>query len=722
MAQNFTVKEHTRYEVEYNIYHDLILRGDIDHPQLTVTDAINGKGTLVAYSGEEADIMIDILLGKVKAVKKSTYDEVVATLIKERKKYADLERDYQYYVKDKTEIFNKREKYINELEDTIHKERKKYAEATKLNDDLHKDLAQWKQMYEEVYACYNHEVDIKRENEELMKERDKFKKELIKRNDEIKTLNQRLGNQRNTIKEHIAQNANLAFENMQLHRDNKILQTGHNTNDVRMIDKLKKELDEEECIRTGFEKKCTNLERENKKLDEIVENQASTIRELEEKNDIQESTIHKLETVISKKSNEIQMKERRLDQQRNTILEHCNRIDNLTEQNRELKKQNDELQKRNEGLCKQVETQEVNLKVFMEENKSFRERNDSLKMRLNNLAGKTYCSEDVYEARILHLENENKKLILNNARAASDTAAALTEAANLRASLKELKKTNNELCTKLESEEFAHNVRYFESENAKLRQDLDDSFAEVKKLSYDKARLIKRQDELTFENAALNDAAKYWREQYEEIEKKRATWRENEYLKRDLIAYTDTIKAQQRALDEIHDELKIARDANETLKKMQAESIKKIEDLETKLKNAQESNGKIWSMYSEQYAKNVVERVPDFGLKMENRRLTIEIESLNKAHQELMNEVANSNRVIERLKKEIERLEKEPTYVQISGFRSGSLVLKLMGENHKLKKERDNALDALSEKDCALAEAQAALMKGRHCYCCPFKS
>lgn len=588
MASDYNVKQHDVREVEYNIYEDPIFGSTFT--QLSVSDIKAGTGKIHTYDGEDAEFIYNILVGNFDAGKRiselnkvisdkndtiKNLEFVIEELEKDvqlsRKKYADLERDYQYYVKDKTEIFNKREKYINELKDTIHKERKKYAEATKLNDDLHKDLAQWKQMYEELMrerdALKTNLATLSKVNRDLGIQRDKFKKELAEEKLVRTALEGNVHRNTETLREQEKkievlerQNEILSLNNTELLRDNEILKTGHNIDDIRTIDHLR-------YLNNKFES-------ENKKLDEIVENQASTIRELEEKNNIQESTIHKLETVISKKSNEIQNREHRLEQERKTILEYCNRIDNLTEQNRELKNQNDELQKRNEGLCK----------------------------RLDEEAGKTYCSEDIYDARIAYLESENEKL-------------------------------------------------------------------------------------------------------------------ENEY-----VACMDTIKAQQRAVSDLNGELKIVRDANESLKSKKADLIKKIEELEMKLKNAQESNGKIWSMYAEQYAKNVERRVPDFGLKMENRRLTIEIESLNRAHRDIMDDVANSNRVIERLKKEIERLEKEPKYMQISGFRSGSMILKLMGENNKLKKERDNALEALSEKDCALAEALAELMKRRPCCGCPFKS
>lgn len=571
MASDYNVKQHDVREVEYNVYEDPIFGSTFT--QLSVSDIKAGTGKIHTYDGEDAEFIYDILVGNFDAGKRiselnkvisdkndtiKNLEFVIKGLEKDvqlsRKKYADLERDYQYYVKDKTDIFNKREKYINELEDTIYEERKKYAEATKLNDDLHKDLTQWKQMYEEVYACYNHEVDISKENEELMKvnrelriERDKYKKELEK-----------------------------PFR----YSDD-------------FINTLKKDLAEEKLIRTALEKQ---------------------IGELKLENECQKVTIKKHEKHIG---------------------------------------------------------------------------------------------------------------------------AYATEVRDLR---HELKRVNSVI----ECQEIAHNYRYLKSENEKLRADLTGAFEDVKKLSDERCCLIKRQDELTFENSALRDNAKYWREQYEELEKKRASWRECQKLKNELdeetaarkalnercqelekeyVACMDTIKAQQRAVSDLNGELKIVRDANESLKKMQAESIKKIKELETKLTNAQESNGKIWSMYAEQYAKNVVGRVPDFGLKKENRRLTTEIESLNRAHRDLMDDVANSNRVIERLKKEIKDLEARPTYTQISGMRTGTLVLKLVGENRKLKKdlektkeELEQAVLTLSDKGCELIETKRKLEAIEACH------
>ena len=283
----------------------------------------------------------------------------------------------------------------------------------------------------------------------------------------------------------------------------------------------------------------------------------------------------------------------------------------------------------------------------------------------------------------------------------------------------ELKRVNGVI----ECQEIAHNYRYLKSENEKLRADLTGAFEDVKKLSDENASLIKRKEELMFEISALRDAAKHWREQYEELEKKRATWRENQDLKKDLAEETAVRKALNERCQEFEKEYVSCMDTIKAQQRAVSDLNAEKKDLETKLKNAQESNGKIWNMYAEQYVKNVERSfTADLSLRAENSRLKQELDILDRAHQDLMGDVANSNRVIERLKKEIERLEKEPKYMQISGLRSGSMILKLTGENHKLRKERDNALEALSEKDYALTEARAELMKRRPCCGCPFKS
>ena len=499
MASDFNVKQHDLREVEYNIYEDPIFKTTF--AQLSVSDIKDGKGKIHTYDGEDAEMIYDILVGKFDAGKRiSELNKVISDkdntitnqdfyihkleedLNLERKKYADLERDYQYYVKDKNEKFNKLEKYINELEDTIHKERKKYNEATKLNDDLHKDLAHWKQMYEEVYKVYNHEVDIQHENEGLIAENKKLKKDAEYFADEYK--------------------------------------------------------------------KCVKIlnEKENNYCDNSEKLRHENLR----------------------------------------LQDEINRLDRV---NRELKSE-------------------------------------------------------------------------------------LARAKGV-----------------IECQEIAHNYRYLKSENDKLRTDLAGAFEDVKKLSDERAYLIKRQDELTFENAALRDNAKCWRERYEELEKKRATWRENQDLKKELAEETAARKALNERCQELEKEYVACMD---TIKAQQ----RAVSDLNSELKSLKNKQ-----------AKSII----DFG------RLVAENEGLNRAHQDLMNDVANSNRVIERLKKEIERLEKEPKYMQISGLRAGSMALKLMGENHKLRKERDGALEALSEKNFALAEAQIELMKRRRCCGCPFR-